>query len=161
MTKTLLSFKDYGFIRQVVLHVLQMFFLVVGTLAHASKQNEVLTYGLELLAMDRRLCLKNCRINRSREMDQWVCLFFKSTKSFILFWLFSAKSFIFFCKLAKDHQFTYISKDNEKLLSILERSHIRFISYIRHCIMRLIFGLVLVSSFDPDHRDNHRNPLWF
>ena len=95
MTKTLLSFKDYGFIRQVVLHVLQMFFLVVGTLAHASKQNEVLTYGLDLLAMDRRLCLKNCRINWSREMDQWVCLFFKSTKSFILFWLFSAKSFIF------------------------------------------------------------------
>ena len=71
MTKTLLSFKDYGFIRQVVLHVLQMFFLVVGTLAHASKQNEVLTYGLDLLAMDRRLCLKNCLINGNREMDRF------------------------------------------------------------------------------------------
>ena len=151
MTKTLLSFKDYGFIRQVVLHVLQMFFLVVGTLAHASKQNEVLTYGLDLLAMDRRLCLKNCLINGNREMDRFGLSLFLNPQN---------RSFCF-CKLAKDHQFTYISKDNEKLLSILERSHIRFISYIRHCIMRLIFGLVLVSSFGPNHRDNHRNPLWF
>lgn len=159
MTKTLLSFKDYGFIRQVVLHVLQMFFLVVGTLAHASKQNEVLTYGLDLLAMDRRLCLKNCRINWSREMDQWVCLFFKSTKSFILFWLFSAKSFIFSVSWQKTINLRIFRKTMKN--SFPSWKGIRFISYIRHCIMRLIFGLVLVSSFDPDHRDNHRNPLWF
>ncbi len=140
-----------------------MFFLVVGTLAHASKQNEVLTYGLDLLAMDRRLCLKNCLINGNREMDRFgLSLFFKSTKSFILF-LAIFRKIVHFVSVnwQKTINLRIISKDNEKLLSILERSHIRFISYIRHCIMRLIFGLVLVSSFGPNHRDNHRNPLWF
>ena len=139
-----------------------MFFLVVDTLAHASKQNEVLTYGLDLLAMDRRLCLKNCLINGNREMDRFgLSLFLNPQNRSFYFGYFPQNCSFCFCKLAKDHQFTYISKDNEKLLSILERSHIRFISYIRHCIMRLIFDLFLVSSFGPNHRDNHRNPLWF
>ena len=146
----------------MILHALQMFFLVVGTLAHASKQNEVLTYGLDLLAMDRRLCLKNCLINGNREMGRFgLSLFLNPQNRSFYFGYFPQNRSFCFCKLAKDHQFTYISKDNEKLLSIFERSHIRFISYIRHCIMRLIFGLVLVSSFGPNHRDNHRNPLWF
>lgn len=141
----------------MALHALQMFFLVVD----ASKQNEVLTYGLDLLAMDRRLCLKNCLINGNREMDRFgLSLFLNPQNRSFYFGYFPQNRSFCFCKLAKDHQFTYISKDNEKLLSILERSHIRFISYIRHCIMRLIFGLVLVSSFGPDHRDSHRNQLW-